>query len=58
LEESIREYEPTHPTAHDTCTSSKEMPIQSTPKKTPPARPSKRSNDKCDSVLETIEQHF
>jgi hypothetical protein len=57
LEESIREYEPTHSTAHDTCTSSEELPIQSTKKKNPSATPSKQSNDKCDSLLGTIE-HF
>ena len=36
----------------------KQAPFNQLQKKPPPARPSKRSYDKCDSVLQTIEHHF
>ncbi|XP_075225594.1 uncharacterized protein LOC142326780 [Lycorma delicatula] len=52
--ESVQINEPTTSTAQYTCTSPEEIPVQSVPKK-PPARPPKRSYDKCDSVLERTE---
>jgi hypothetical protein len=60
VEQSVEETQPIRPTAHEISNSPEQDSIRSsTPKKKPPARPSKRSaSDKCDSVLQTIEDNF
>jgi hypothetical protein len=60
MEQSVEETQPIQPAAHEISNSPEQDLIRSsTPKKKPPARPPKRSaSDKCDSVLQTIEEHF
>lgn len=56
LDESIQEAGHNNSTEFEFCLS-EDNPIQSTSQKIHPSRPSKRSNDICDSLIDTIESH-